>query len=386
MQKQNFTKSFIESLQPASNGKRDYYKDNKTNFLEIMVTDKGAKSFKVTRKKEGRIIRVTLGQYPDLSIEEARKKAMEVNSQIANGVNPNDEKNHAKQEIKFYELFNEFMQRYSKKSKKSWKHDERDITRFCSEWFKRKISSITNNEVRLLHERIKDNNGLYQANRMLERIRAMYNKAIEWGYDIKNPSLGIKKFKEISRDRFIQPDELPRFFDALAAESNKTAKDYFYIALYTGVRKSNLLAMRWDEINLVTKEWLIPETKNGEPLRIPLADEAISILKTRKLEMVKNEIRSEWVFPSSGSSGHFVEPKSAWRRVLARAQIKDLRIHDIRRTLGSYQAISGSSLQVIGKSLGHKTSQATEIYARINMDPVRESVGRALELMNTYKN
>ena len=359
MQKQNFTKSFIESLQPASNGKRDYYKDNKTNFLEIMVTDKGAKSFKVTRKKEGRIIRVTLGQYPDLSIEEARKKAMEVNSQIANGVNPNDEKNHAKQEIKFYELFNEFMQRYSKKSKKSWKHDERDITRFCSEWFKRKISSITNNEVRLLHERIKDNNGLYQANRMLERIRDMYNKAIEWGYDIKNPSLGIKKFKEISRDRFIQPDELPRFFDALAAESNKTAKDYFYIALYTGVRKSNLLAMRWDEINLVTKEWLIPETKNGEPLRIPLADEAISILKTRKLEMVKNEIRSEWVFPSSGSSGHFVEPKSAWRRVLARAQIKDLRIHDIRRTLGSYQAISGSSLQVIGKSLGHKTSQAT---------------------------
>lgn len=386
MQKQNFTKSFIESLIPPLNGKRDYYKDSKVNFLEIMVTDKGTKSFKVTRKKNGKIIRVTLGQYPDLSIENARKKCYEINSQIANGINPNKEKNKLKQETIFSELFNQFMERYSKKSKKSWKHDEREVTKFCSEWFKRKISSITNNEVRLLHEKVRNNNGLYQANRILERIRAIYNKAIEWGYDGKNPTQNIKKFKETSRDRFIQPDELPRFFKALEGESNTTAKDYFYIALYTGARKSNLLAMRWDEVNLVTKEWRIPDTKNGESVRLPLADEAILILETRKTELSKNNILSHWVFPSNSSSGHFAEPKSAWKRVLTRAQISDLRIHDIRRTLGSYQAISGASLQIIGKSLGHKTGQATEIYSRMNLEPVRASVSKALELIHTYKN
>lgn len=362
------------------------YKDNKVNFLEIMVTDKGSKSFKVTRKKDGKIIRVALGQYPDLSIEDARKKAYEINSQIAHGVNPNQKKNELKREITFHDLFNEFMERYSKKSKKSWKYDEREIAKFCSELFRRKISSITNNEVRLLHERVKNDNGLYQANRILERIRAMYNKAIEWGYDGKNPTLNIKKFKETSRDRFIQPDELPRFFEALQAELNSTAKDYFYIALYTGARKSNLLAMRWDQINLTTREWRIPETKNSESLRLPLTEEAISILEARKSESLKSNIKSEWVFPSNSSSGHFEEPKSAWKRILARAHIADLRIHDIRRTLGSYQAISGASLQIIGKSLRHKTGQATEIYSHINLDPVRASINKALELINSYKN
>ena len=101
----NFTKKFIEDLKPAGQGKRLYYKDNKVNGLELMVTDKGTKSFKVTRKKDGRVIRVTIGHYPDISIENARKKAFEINSQIAGGVNPNIEKNQLKQDITFGNLF-----------------------------------------------------------------------------------------------------------------------------------------------------------------------------------------------------------------------------------------------------------------------------------------
>lgn len=381
----NFTKDNLLKMEPPLTG-RDTYKDTKEKGLILIVSYGGSKIFYLYKLISGKPQRIKIGSFPDLTVAEAREKVLELKNQIANGINPNDEKNQAKREMIFYDLFNEFMERYSKKSKKSWKYDEREINKFCSEWFKRKISSITNSEVRLLHEKIKDNNGLYQANRILERVRAMYNKAIEWGYIDKNPALNIKKFKETSRDRFIQPDELPRFFEALAEESNAAVKDYFYLALYTGVRKSNLLAMRWEEVNLERKEWLIPETKNGEALRIPLADEAVLILEERKLKIKKSGVQSEWVFPSSASCGHFVDPKKAWKRVLARAQIEDLRIHDIRRTLGSYQTISGSSLQIIGKSLGHKTSQATEIYARVNLDPVRASVNKALELMNTYKN
>ena len=113
--KHNFTKSFITSLSSAEKGKRDFYGDSKVNGLEIMVTDKGSKSFKVTRKKSGRVIRVTLGKYPDISIEIARAKAHEINSQIAIGINPNDAKNELNQEVTFKELFDEYMEKYSKK-------------------------------------------------------------------------------------------------------------------------------------------------------------------------------------------------------------------------------------------------------------------------------
>jgi len=387
--KHNFTKSFLSSLSPAKQGKRDYYRDAKVNGLEIMVTDKGSQSFKVTKKKDGRIIRVTLGKYPDLSIENARKKAHEVNAQIAQGINPNEEKNELKQETTFGTLFNEYMEKYSKKHKRSWKYDEREVNRFLPHWFTRKISTITNQEVRNLHEKVRSENGLYQANRILERIRAIYNKAIEWGYKNENPTNGIKKFKEQSRERFIQPDELPKFFESLDQEENHLSRDYIYISLYTGARKSNVLAMRWEEINFTMKRWQIPKTKNGDSLTIHLPNLAIEVLEKRKEENEKldlQDFQKQWVFPSlTSKSGHLEEPRKSWRKVLERAGIQNLRLHDIRRTLGSYQAISGASLQVIGKSLGHKSSTATEVYARMNLDPIKQSVDKAIDLMESYK-
>jgi integrase len=68
------------------------------------------------------------------------------------------------------------------------------------------------------------------------------------------------------------------------------------------------------------------------------------------------------------------DPKKAWERVRERSGLADVRMHDLRRTLGSWQALSGTSLQIIGKSLGHKSMKATEVYARLTTDPVRESV------------
>jgi integrase len=76
-----------------------------------------------------------------------------------------------------------------------------------------------------------------------------------------------------------------------------------------------------------------------------------------------------------------MEPKTAWKRILTRAGIQDLRIHDLRRTLGSWQAATGASLPIIGKSLGHKSLGATQIYARLNLDPVRESLNKATDAL-----
>jgi hypothetical protein len=179
-----------------------------------------------------------------MSIENARNEAQRVITEMINGKNRNEEKKKIRAEATFGEIFEMFMEKYSKIYKKSWKYDEREVNRFLKHWFKRKISDISKQEIQLLHEKIRKESGLYQANPLFERIKVIYNKAIEWGWEGANPTQGIKKFKEKSRDRFIHPDELPRFFESLDMKENEAIREYVYISLITGVRKSNILAMR----------------------------------------------------------------------------------------------------------------------------------------------
>lgn len=372
----NFTKKAIEALPHPKTGFASY-RDTAERGLSLYITAAGAVSFYIRKRINSRDERVIIGQYPDITIEQARAKAVTIRAQVAQGQDPIADKRRLRDDISFFEMFTEYMERYSKKQKRSWQYDEREVNKFLSHWFKRKASTIKKQDVQLLHERIRDENGLYQANRILERISSIYNRAIEWGWQGANPAEGVRKFREKSRDRFLQPDELPRFFAAMEEEENETARDYIMISLLTGARKSNVLAMRWDEISFERAEWRIPETKNGEPLTVALSGPAMEILNERR-----RQTNTEWVFPSTESkTGHLADPKKAWARLLLRADIKDLRIHDLRRSLGSWQASTGASGYIIGKSLGHKSQQATQIYARLNLDPVRQSVELATQAM-----
>ncbi len=375
----NFTKAALVKAPAASKGSKDYYYDEKEKGLVMAVTPAGTKSFYLYKRIDGKPERLLLGRFPDISIENARKAAMAAKGEIATGKNPQKGKRAIRDEMTFEALFVEYMEKYSKVHKKSWLYDEREINKFLKHWFKRKISSIKKTEVERLHAKLGKENGIYQANRLLERIRSIFNKAIDWGWEGVNPAVGIKKFKEKSRDRFLQPDELPRFFTALTNEPNVAARDFFMISLLTGARKSNTLAMRWSDINFTTETWRIEDTKNSEALTVHLPKEAVEILTERKW---KSE--SRWVFEGNGASGHLADPKKAWMRILKEAGIENLRIHDLRRTLGSYQAATGANGYIIGKSLGHKSQQSTAIYARLNLDPVRESVNKATDVMFGY--
>ena len=373
----NFTKKSLDALRLPPQGKRLYVYDTKVRGLELMTTAAGAKSFKVYRKFQNRPIRITLGKYPEMTIEQARNEAQRVIAEMIKGKNPNEEKKKLRAETTLGEMFDLYMERYSKPQKKTWAADEKDIPRFFGCWFQRKLSAITRQEIQALHEKTGQENGHYQANCALKRIRAVYNKAIEWGWDGVNPTQHIKKFKEKSRDRFLHPDELPRFFESLDQMPNDTIRDYIYVSLFTGVRKSNVLAMRWEDIYFERREWLVPETKNGDPLRVCLMDSVIDILNARLEKYGKRE----WVFEGSGKTGHLTSPKDAWKKILQRVGIKDLRLHDLRRTLGSWQAATGANSYMNGYSLGHKSPQATAIYARLNIDPVRDAIEKATGAM-----
>jgi integrase len=422
----NFTKETLNSLRVPLKG-RAYYKDLKEKGLSLYITSTRHITFFVRKRVHCKDERLVLGTFPEISIENARKKAIQIKAVVAQGQNPNQEKLKLNKDMTFHEMFTQFMERYSKVSKRSWIYDEREVNKFLSHWFKRKSLTISKQEIQLLHEKIRTDNGLYQANRLLERIRVIYNKNIEWGWAGTNPTQGIKKFKEKSRDRFLQANELPCLFEALSEEENIVARDYILISLLTGARKSNGLSMRWHDINLEAKVWRIPETKNGDSLTIPLTDQAIEILLQRKvLNKYLAENNDQYVFPGTGKEGYLADPKKAWRRIrmsatmklwrlddtlaealkiktpeyysiseLFRAIVKnakskkielstglmDVHIHDLRRTLGSWQAATGATTAIIGKSLGHKSQQATAVYERLNIDPVRASLERATEAM-----
>jgi integrase len=112
---------------------------------------------------------------------------------------------------------------------------------------------------------------------------------------------------------------------------------------------------------------------------VPLLPEAIEILQERQ----ENHGTGEWVFPSHGRTGHLVGFKHGWKSLLNRTKISGLRVHDLRRTLGSWMATGGASLPVIGKALGHQSQGATAIYARLQLDAVKEAVATAAKAMLT---
>jgi integrase len=118
-------------------------------------------------------------------------------------------------------------------------------------------------------------------------------------------------------------------------------------------------------------------TKAGTPQTVVLVAPAVVVLQVRQVEAVD----SEWVFPGRHAGRYLGEPGRAWKVLIERAGIKDLRIHDLRRTLGSWAAAGGASLQVIGKALGHHDISTTLVYSRLNLDPVRVAVDGAVQAM-----
>jgi integrase len=379
--KMNFTKASLDALPLPASGKRAVYHDKKTNGLQIRISSTGVKTFCVYRRvKNGNPERVTLSRYPDMSIEQARKEASRINTLIVEGINPNSDIRALKTETTLNDLFENFLNHrrnkrgayLSEKTKRTYLYD---FNLYLRKWGKRQLSQFKDTDFSKLHTEIGVKHPT-TANRVVAMVSSMFGHAEESKlFKGANPAQGIKKFPEIKRDRFLQKDELPNFFKALEDEPNKTLSDYFFISLFTGARRSNIQEMQWSQINFENAEWRIPVTKNGEPQTVVLIPAVIEKLLERRCN------NSPWVFPSTGVTGHLVEPKKAWKRVLERAGILNLRIHDLRRTLGSWQAATGANSYVIGKSLGHKSQQATAIYARLNIDPVRESVEKATRAM-----
>jgi integrase len=421
-----FTRAALSAIEPAP--RRIYFRDTDSRGLLLVVMPTGTKSFELYRKVNGSPKRTALGRFdpslpetrdlpagvdpislignsPALNVRMARRIAAALNEKLDQGSDPVQAKKEARKaaaaELSLEQGFDLYFERHLKaEGKRTAEATRGDFNRYLgnvppgqkkahgterkkapgsADWSKRKLSSIKTEEITKLMNDLSAQTGARTANITLSILRACYRWLIAKGHcHCGDPTHGIKKIKagEVKRDRFLKGDELPRFFEALGREQSRDFRDFVLLALLTGARSENVRGMRWQDIDFTSAMWVIPAkfSKNSHALTLPLTAMALDVLRDRK---AAGAATSPYVFAANSASGYITVPRKRWVNLLADAGLSDLRMHDLRRSLGSWQAMTGASLAIVGASLGHKSLQATQIYARLQVDPVREAMERA---------
>ncbi len=369
-----FSQKAVEKIPVPESGRVHYY-DVRVRDLGLRVEASGRKSFFWFRKVRGRPTFRSIGVFGPTSVEQARGKAHELSGTLdklkRNDYEGKDPFDRRPGEPTLGALLEDYIAKRIKQHTKCPERAEANarwlFDRYLSHWQGRKLGVIRRKEdVRALHAEIGQEHGHVSANRVIQLLRAMYNFALREDWQGENPAKGITRFYEPPRERFLEPNEAPRFFEALKSEQHRDLADFILLALTTGARRGNLFAMRWDELDLMRACWTIPQakTKSRKTYVLPLVDQAIEVLKARR-----RRIDGEWVFP--GRTGHLTTLKKPWARFRKRAGVPDMRVHDLRRSCGSWAAGAGISLPLIGRLLGHASPSATAVYAKLDLSAVR---------------
>lgn len=230
----------------------------------------------------------------------------------------------------------------------------------------------------------------------VERLCNMYSKATDWNlYEGKNPAAKCRLFPKSSRSRFLQTEEITRLLQALEILPPSKAT-FFLTLLLTGARCGEAARMQWAHLDLVQGVWYKPTTKSGTSHTVPLPQ----ALTDRLLQLPKDGPfvfhgghPTACKFPHCNGDHTGTKPDAPWsrtaiffhwRKIRQLAGLPDVRIHDLRRTTGSWLASHGTNIAVIQKVLNHSQLATTAIYARMNLAPVREALednaGRMLAL------
>jgi integrase len=368
----NITKAVVERAKPPVEG-QTFIRDNAIEGFALRITARDTKSFIWEGRIKGRVRRITIGRYPDISVAVARTKAYGIRAATAEGRDPSEERQQERREPTFADLAEAYMERHARKHKRerSIRDDEWYLAKYIPpSWRTRRLSDIRRDEVEKLHATLGAENGQYSANHSVRLLRCMFNLARDWKMlRGENPAARIRLFKEERRERFLSPEELKRVNNALTQETDWRWRTYFPLALMLGTRRSELLSLRWADIDLNQRTVRLPETKAGRPHFLPLPEPAAALL-----EALPSRGNSEWVFPSDRTDGHIVEPAKAWQRIRGHAGVLDVRIHDLRHTLASWLVAQGFGLPLIGRALNHRQTSTTERYAHLALDPVRQAL------------
>jgi integrase len=370
--------------------------------LGVRVSPKGRKSFVYMYRHKGKARFLTLGDYPRMTLADAHKAHAEAMKKVEEGIDPGaatvNERKEERKAPTVAALADEYIERWAKARKKSWKVDLRILQKdVLPEWGRRKAKDITRRDVKDLLNKVLDRGAPIGANRLLALLRKMFNYAVdELEIIITSPCLKIKSpAPENRRDRVLTTDEIYAFWNGLdKARMAEGTKLILKLQLVTGQRKGEIVSAAWEEIDLTDGWWTIPpeKAKNKMAHRVPLSPLALELLQAAK-NITGN---SPWIFPSPQTDRH-ITPEAvdhAVRRHGLEALGFSFVPHDLRRTAASHMTGMGISRLVVSKILNHVERGVTAVYDRHSYDKekraalnvwgrkLREIIGGSEEITN----
>jgi integrase len=380
----HFTKRAIESVLPPESGQA-LYRDTILRGFGLRV---GAQSkvFFVEGQISRRTKRVTIGRADVISVDDARKRAMSILSDMAEGKDPNAEKRREAQEtITVGQAFDQFFASRTSLAASTVDGYRRTCNFYLKDWRRRPLTDITKQTVLKRHQRIGRENGLVTANNVMRHLRSIYNfTAAAHDEFPPNPVSILTQarawFPERRRRGVVGAHDLPAWWAAVMEEP-EYARDYLLIALFTGMRRNEIASLRWEYINLFERALHIPKTKNGDPLDLPLSDFLVDLFTARK----EVSGASPWVFPSYGKTGHIVETKKFTARVTEQSGV-EFTLHDLRRTFITIAESLDIPHYALKRLLNHRVGgDVTGGYIIIDAErlrgPVEAVATRILELI-----
>ena len=371
MPKQHLTDQFIKALTPQSK-RVEYYDDhfymngklNKRGVdgFGLRLSPGGSKTFFLAYWREGTSKRITIGQYPTITLNYAREKATEYAQMVADGYDPNREKNNRKSDnpVTLSEYIDRFEREYVLRRNKlktstinDYKSRLRRLRREKS-LSSKPITDITRADIRSFLKSVNDTQP-YNANRLHSLLSKIFNEALNDGVVLNNP---IERMEKLTKEtpRAVEYDwkDIKKIWSAICDEEPRT-QAFFKFLLINGQRKGETASAKWSDINFNKKEWFIPlgNTKSGKNNHIvPLTDISISVLK----QMKALRAESEYVFPSPENPAkpitHIKRPTD---RIRQKTNLPDFRAHDFRHIVAT-RMIEDCKVDFIhvGKVLNHK--------------------------------
>ncbi|WP_206456253.1 tyrosine-type recombinase/integrase [Aurantimonas marina] len=381
MPRKTLTTRFIETVKVET--RTDFW-DDLMKGLVLRVSPTGVKAWTVvyTREGDGEKRRVTLGKFPALSLEKARRKALDAVAAISDGHDPAGDKRARRDAMTVADLSELYVERYAKRNKKSWREDERvlrvDVLPVIG---RTKAVAVKRRNILDIIDAKAETGALTQSTHILAVVRKMFGWAVDEDYLEVSPAVGIRpRAKPVKRDRVLSAAEVRAIWQALPdAALNPATADVFRLLFLTGQRSGEVCGMRRGEVDPDAATWTIPgeRTKNGLTHIVYLSPAALAIVE-RAMDRADDE-RDAALFTRTGEP---IESNAIAKAAKLKLQILDERWtpHDIRRTAATMMADIGILPHVVEAVLNHISgfrAGVAGVYNRARYEPERR---RALDM------
>jgi len=389
----NLTKLVVDRLpiplkvRPGQTAQKRYY-DDKLKGFGLRVTSGGTKAFFVEKLVKGKLCRITLGRYGEITVEQARKEAHKLLGKIATGVDPVAEKRAAKARgVTLEEVFEDYLN-----ARKSLKHNttynyKRVLTVAFESWIKKPLISITKDHVTKHHERLGREHGEAYANLAMRLLRALFNFAAGQYEDAQGKSLisenPVRRLSQTRawyrvdrRQTFIKSHELSAWYKGVQKLESDVLRDYLLVLLFTGLRRQEAATLQFRHIDLQAKTLTVINTKNHESHTLPLSDFLYRLLKRRKKVMT-----NEYVFPGKGVAGHIIEPRKQMANVTKDSGVH-FTVHDLRRTFLTIAESLDIPAYALKRLMNHKiTGDVTAGYIMLDVERLRKPMQQVTDYL-----